>query len=489
MKTRPHWAVEILGADLRSLALLRICLGFMMFLDLVLRARDLTAHYTDYGVLPRGALIDLGWNDAYVSIYMISGHWSVIALLFLLAMAVNLLLMVGYRTCLMSWLSWFMLISLQNRNPMVLNGGDIVLRVVVFWALFLPWGARWSLDARNNPRWGDLPNCVYSPATLAYLFQVCMVYLFAALLKTGAQWHRDGTAVYYALSLDQFTTRWGKMLLMHPDLCKFFTHATWTFEALVSLLLVFPFLNGPIRTLAVLGIASMHLGFGIAMHIGVFVPIGMVWALGLLPAWFWDQWDRLRLQPPAFLSRLPASPVRSELPVNYHLPLWQSIVVVFLTGYAIIWNIGTLRGPVKIPPKLEFIGLAVKLDQIWNMFAPYPLTEDGWFVVDAVDRANRHFDLFKNGGPVSWEKPEWVSSTYKNERWRKYMMNLWLRDYAGYRLYYGRYLCRSWNDTHPATEQVKTFDLVFMLERTLPDYQQSTPEKVILWSHDCFKRD
>ncbi len=489
MKPRPHWAMEILGADLRSLALLRILLGFIMFWDLVLRSRDLVAHYTDYGVLPRDALIQLGWNEAYVSIHMISGHWLVMLLLFLFAMGVNLLLMVGWRTYPMTILSWFMLISLQNRNPMVLNGGDILVRVVLFWAIFLPWGARWSLDAKNNPEWQDLPDSTYSPATLAYLFQICVVYLFAAILKTGAQWHQEGSAVYLALSLDQFTTALGRTIWVHPELCRFLTHATWWFEALAPLLLVFPFFHGPMRTIGVLGISFMHLGFGTSMHIGVFTPIAMITGLGLLPAWFWNQVDRIKLRPPGFLSRLPASPVRSELPPNYRLPLWQALIVIFLTGYMILWNIGTLRGEVRVPPRLEFIGLALKLDQIWNMFAPYPLTEDGWYIVDAQQRVNRHIDLFRDGAPLSWDKPEWVSATYKNERWRKYMMNLWLRDYAGYRLYYGRYLCRKWNDHHPATEQVKTFEVIYMLEKTLPDYQKSPPEKVVIWSHDCFKRD
>lgn len=486
---KPHWALEIIGADLRSLAVLRIGMGFIMFWDLVLRARDLVPHYTDYGVMPRSALLELGWNPSFLSFHMMSGHWFWMLVLFLFAMAVNLLVMVGWRTRLMTVLAWLLLISLQNRNPMVLNGGDILVRVVVFWGLFLPWGARWSLDAKSNPGWRDLSNAFCSPATLAYLLQICLVYLFAAILKTGAPWHSEGSAVYLALSLDQFTTMLGRLLYGYPGLCRFLTHATWWFEALAPLLLVFPFFNGPFRTIGVLGIAFMHLGFGTSMHIGVFTPIAMISAVGLLPAWFWDRVERFRLQPPSFLSDLPGSPLRQELPPAYRLPMWQAILVVFLTGYTILWNVGTLKGPVRVPTRLEFIGLTLKLDQIWNMFAPFPLTEDGWYVIDATDATGRHLDLFRGGKELDWSKPEWVSATYPNERWRKYMMNLWLRDYSAYRLYYGRWLCRSWNDNHPPPDQIKSFEICFMLEKTLPDYQFSPPEKVVIWSHDCFKRD
>jgi hypothetical protein len=489
MSKRPHWATEILGADLRSLAVLRIWLGFMLFWDLVLRSRDLVAFYTDYGVLPRQALLDLGWNPAYVSIHMMSGHWFVMLLLFVVGAVASLAMMVGWQTRWSTLVAWFFLISLQNRNPLVLNGGDILIRVILFWGLFLPWGARWSLDARANPQWRELPNHLYSAATVAYLAQICVVYLFAAILKTGPHWHQDGTAVYYALSLDQFTSWVGRFVYQFPELCKLLTHATWWFEALAPLMLVFPFWNGPIRTLGVFGISMMHFGFGACMHIGVFSPIGMGMVLGLLPAWFWERLGERRwfdLQ--GLADRLPPSPLRSELPPNYRLGLVVSALVTLLTFYMILWNIGTTRGKYRVPARLEWLGIAVKLDQMWNMFAPYPLIEDGWYVVDANLRNGTKVDLL-TGRPVTFEKPEWVSATYKNERWRKYMMNLWMRDYSAYRLYFGRFLCRSWNDKHPDTEDVTTFELSYMLEKTLPDYQKPEVEKVVIWSHDCFKRD
>jgi len=43
-------------------------------------------------------------------------------------------------------ISWFLLISLQNRNPIVLQGGDILLRMLAFWAMFVPLNAYFSLD-------------------------------------------------------------------------------------------------------------------------------------------------------------------------------------------------------------------------------------------------------------------------------------------------------------------------------------------------------
>ena len=44
---------EAFGADLRSLALMRIGAATLLLVDLAMRAGDLIAHYTDAGVLPR----------------------------------------------------------------------------------------------------------------------------------------------------------------------------------------------------------------------------------------------------------------------------------------------------------------------------------------------------------------------------------------------------------------------------------------------------
>ena len=50
------WLSDVFGIDTRSLAVFRIGLALTILLDLVLRAQDLGAHYTDAGVLPRALL-------------------------------------------------------------------------------------------------------------------------------------------------------------------------------------------------------------------------------------------------------------------------------------------------------------------------------------------------------------------------------------------------------------------------------------------------
>ncbi len=67
-------------------------------------------------------------------------------------------------------------------------------------------------------------------------------------------------------------------------------------------------------------------------------------------------------------------------------------------------------------------------------------------------------------------------------------MNLWLKDYSEYRLGYGRYLCRTWNDAHPYEKNVMTFSIIYMLEET--DLETVTEKPIIpttIWNHHCFE--
>src|SRR5690242_7856573 len=180
--------VEAYSLDLRSLALFRIGLGAMILIDLVMRAVDLNAFYTDWGVLPRGAYLDKFANGLRFSIHLMSGIWQVQAVLFLIAAAFAVALMLGVRTRLVTIVSWFLLVSLQMRNSIILQGGDVYFRLLLFWSMFLPLGALYSVDSALNTSDPPKSNRFFSYAGLALLLQVAFVYAFSVAMKSGKEW-------------------------------------------------------------------------------------------------------------------------------------------------------------------------------------------------------------------------------------------------------------------------------------------------------------
>src|SRR5437588_6400315 len=247
--------------DLRSLALFRIALGAVLLGDLIWRAVDLTAFYTDFGVLPRAALLEKFSPAQRFSLHLMSGEFVFQALLFLLAAGLAIMLMAGIRTRFAALASWFMVVSIQSRNPIILQGGDVYLRMLTFIAIFLPMGALYSVDAalREEPQNQDRKRFVhFSTPGLALIAQVAIVYAFAVLLKTAPEWRTDFSAVYYALNIQQMSTPLGRFLLHFPKLLPWLTRGTLVHESSIAILLLTPFLAGPARLLAVVFIMALH---------------------------------------------------------------------------------------------------------------------------------------------------------------------------------------------------------------------------------------
>jgi hypothetical protein len=76
----------------------------------------------------------------YWSLYFLSeGRAFVVALMWVHA-AFAAMLLVGYQSRVASIGSWVMLLSIQNRNTTILDGGDFLLMNLLFWGtFFLPW--------------------------------------------------------------------------------------------------------------------------------------------------------------------------------------------------------------------------------------------------------------------------------------------------------------------------------------------------------------
>ena len=143
---------DVLGLDVRSLAVFRVGLGLLLLTDVLTRVQHLDAHYTDAGVLPLSVLLRQQWNNGWWSLHALSGDAGLQWLLFGLAAVFAVQLVLGWRTRVAHVASWVLLASAQARNPLVLQGGDDLLRLVTFWSMFLPLGATWSLDARREGR-------------------------------------------------------------------------------------------------------------------------------------------------------------------------------------------------------------------------------------------------------------------------------------------------------------------------------------------------
>jgi hypothetical protein len=458
------WWLRGFVLDLRSLALFRVAIGLCCLGNMLLRLPQIEAFYTDQGVLPRAALVRL--RDPLLSLHMVSGEWAIQMAIALLSIVFSAGLIAGYRTRLSTIMCWALVTSMQARNPMVAHGGDHVLRVVLFWAIFFPLSGRRSAGVEGKR------NVHLSPAGVALILQVCAIYWFAFAEKMDPGWLTERSAVYYALHLDMFATPIANVLRDLPELTRLLTVATLAIEFLGPFLAISPILPAPLRLLAVVGFIGFHAGLGLTMRLGTFPWICAAAWLALLPATVWRGRDRL----PRWLGGEPAREVG---------PFGGLIAVVAVLLLALSLLAPTLR-PEKpsdasvLERSLSLLGLV----QRWPMFAPHPTAEDGWYVMRGLTQSGRRVDVWDPGSPPTDEKPADFGAAYGDARWLGYLYVLRGERHAPFREHLGRYLCRRWNAGHP--DELDSVSIVFMRELTPPPgLKGSGPEEQIIRDQAC----
>lgn len=597
-----HWIRNSFALDPRSIAVFRVLLGALILFDLLLRSRNLSVFYTDAGVLARHFWVNVNhrWNW---SLHAASGElwWQII--LFTIAAVCAVLLMAGYRSRLMAAVSFVLLASVQNRNGLLMQGGDLLLVVMCFWSMFLPLGARFSIDSALRPEHQHNPNSsaatdadnqrYFSVATVAITLQVLYLYFFTALLKTGDAWTSRFDAAYYAVSLQHFATPIGEWFRNFPALLNVSTIYVLGVEFIAPLLVLCPILWPHVRLIGLLLLASLHAAFLLMLHIGLFPLIDFMALSLLLPGvvWVWLRRKKseetarvvlhydedcgfclkmcliLRtflLSPQAsiqpaqktaaiydimqrenswvvtdaqgnthvhwhamaflFRQRWPFKPLGwlMSLPPLMHIgnrvyrwvadnrdlmgritakwlpyrPLKLRPTVIGSLLAAVFFYVATafnvyempgLRG--KMPQHVEYLARMVRIDQRWDMFAPFPATESIYPLVSGLLRNETSVNLYPlTSSDPSWEPPSRQYPLYTSYRWRKYLGRVRSHGNNTVRQALGDYYCRRWNtNDRPRQEQLGTLEIRFAATVTAPPGSEPNREtRKLVWRHWCY---
>ncbi|WP_283134925.1 HTTM domain-containing protein [Rhizohabitans arisaemae] len=250
-------------------------------------------------------------EDGTFSLFAISDSGVWFEVLFHVFLLVVVLFILGWRTRWITPVLAVLVWSWHQRQPWVLDGGDNLMQLVLFYLIFADLSARWSLDDRRRVRraaaraakasaepapakrdrsLGEAENAVpgvapglpafegglrwrlatigHNAALVATLLQVSIVYFNAGLLKVQGEMWQQGTALYYTLRTDEFAPfpRLSR-LIWENDLAV----ASGSYFA-VFIQLAFPLLmlNRITRRLGLVAVTSMHLGIGVLMGLGSF---------------------------------------------------------------------------------------------------------------------------------------------------------------------------------------------------------------------------
>jgi hypothetical protein len=399
--------LKISTLDSFSLGLFRIIFGLILIIDLFDRGLNFKAHYTSTGVLPPEIAKQFVYGYP-LSFYFLTDNCIIQIALFIGMFVAAIMFMVGWQTRLANILICVFLLSIQNGNQLVLQGGDYVLYIMFFWSNFLPLGASFAFDSKNP----FAQKTITGPSSFAFISQLTLIYIISGLKKLDVSYWLNGQAIYVSLQKALFKTDLSHILLNHPVLLKLATYGTLMAEIVLPLLLLVPFCNSGLRLIIITSFMVFHLFLATFLKLDNFPWVCMGCWIALLPTLFWQKLlknKKIKLQQ------------NSEQPTFANSILASGCLIM-----VVLWNLQFIN---KLPSKLnsllvqplDSIGDTLRFRQVWSMFAlECGFLNDSWISeVQTVDSNNKAKNIL-----VKQKKTDTLPAIYENGRWLAYFDNL-----------------------------------------------------------------
>jgi hypothetical protein len=294
-----RWWTEPVRAE--RLAALRIGLGAVLFLDLLLTYLPNLGDFFGRDSLGSPSIFAPYISAPYWRWSLLAGVeepriFQAAAWLWILA---TFCLIIGFFTRTSALAAWALSTSFAGLNPCIDNAGDEIRGIILFYLMLSPCGAVWSVDhwrQRMASRGALAPGVTSadssSPKVATFihpwplrllLVQMILIYFSNGMFKLSGDTWRSGTSLYYVL-VDLTLARWSYAQLVIPLwLTKPLTWLVLVWEAGFPLWVAMPWTR---KAAFFFGVA-FHVGIGLSMELGSFVPYALCLYLPLVP------WERL----------------------------------------------------------------------------------------------------------------------------------------------------------------------------------------------------
>ncbi len=466
--------ISVFSIDLRTLALLRICLGTVILIDLLDRSKDLIAHYSSKGIIPTELLLNQYIKPGSLSIHLLSRDPIFQAALFAIAAILAAMLIIGLHTKFATIASLAMLISLHQSNPIVLIGGDIVMVHALFWSIFLPIGARFSIDSKNKKT--KETNKFFSLAIIGLYTEIACMYIFSAVwkIKSGI-WIPAGEGVYHALTYNIYMRPLTKYLLMQPELMKMLSYGVIALEILGPIILLSPFFIKRTRIAIVALFAGMHIGFLAFLNIGTFALTNIAAITSFIPDYFWNKMNR---------KEKSQKKLRKENLPQKQIIAFNAFCIIFIALIPLL-NLQSI-GMISLPKETKPIINMLELDQQWNLYSTAiaqkkNITTHAFWSGTLANGTRVYKTFYGDSFLASRQKLQDIQ--YTNGRWGKLST---ITENPKTRHFFARHLCQKWNSEHRAEERLE-----FLQIETAQVFLNSHYEKELAsryrtaWRYNC----
>ena len=174
------------------------------------------------------------------------------------------MLMIGWQSRLAAFITWLVWVSLWNRNPLLLDGDDAILKLMCFYLMLSSCGNCWSVDACLQIK----PQQVSVWPLRLIQFQIALIYFVSGWVKFHSPEWLDGTIMQYVLIHPQYS-RWDGWGLIDNPLLSGVLVTLAGFIRWWELLFPFLLINARSRKIILL--------IGILFHAGLLLTMNLRW--------------------------------------------------------------------------------------------------------------------------------------------------------------------------------------------------------------------
>ncbi len=333
--------------------------------DVITRLPWVGPFYSDVSFFTR-ELAAVSNHPAAWSLFSISGSQEYAIALFVITIVAALSLLVGFRSQLSAIICLVLVYSINVRMPLTTDGGHVLLRMLLFWSVFLPMGARWSLDATIAGNRVGKVESIANFSTAVIMVQFACMYFFAGIAKCNEDWWY-GDAIHRSLSLEMYAWPFAQFVKDLPQVWLLNAGRLLVVAEIVLPLFMFvPKIYRVARPVAAITFCAMHVGIWLTLSIGVFAAISIIsWVLFVpLP-------NRLKRN----TQSQHQAPVR---PTSYGkrktliaTQLFCGFGIVYIIALNVI-NLDIKRASLFLPDALQSIAWVTMTAQEFQMFSRPP---------------------------------------------------------------------------------------------------------------------
>lgn len=265
--------------DARPLALFRISIGSLFTIWFLFVLPNWRRFFAADGII---SLVSADFPNPNVNgplgLFRWTEGWLPIEIFWPIAFALCVAFTLGFYTRLSTFGLLLMLNAMLHRNPYIVNGEEMVLRMCLLYCLFMDLGAVWSVDAYRRGQQGQPTRSTVFAWPLRMLqINICLIYAISLPYKfyddagwvTGDAFHWTIASEMWGLGGMWWVTLWGGGIVR-----KLITFSTVIIEGLFPALVWFK----PCRRYLLAAIASLHIGIGLLVPNVTFFTLSMVCA-------------------------------------------------------------------------------------------------------------------------------------------------------------------------------------------------------------------